>query len=71
MTDDNSKHNDDLETRTADGSSRDKQPLPSIDRIASFRIDKTISSGASGTVFLAYDESMKRQVALKILHPSL
>ena len=71
MTDDNSKPNDDLETRSADGSSGDKRPLPTIDRIASFRIDKTISSGGGGTVFLAYDESMKRKVALKVLHPSL
>lgn len=71
MTDDSSKHNDDLETRSANGSSGDKRPLPTIDRIASFRIDKTISSGGGGTVFLAYDESMKRQVALKVLHPSL
>ncbi len=71
MTNDNSKHDDDLETRSADGSSKDKQPLPTIDRIASFRIDKTISSGGGGTVFLAYDESMKRKVALKVLHPSL
>ena len=71
MTDDNSRPNDDLETRSADGSSGDKRPLTTIDRIASVRIDKTISSGGGGTVFLAYDESMKRKVALKVLHPSL
>lgn len=38
--------------------------------IGTFRIEATISSGGMGTVFRAYDESMKRPVALKVLHPS-
>lgn len=51
------------------------QPPPSgaqkLTRLGEFQIRSSIGVGGMGTVFLAYDESMKRDVALKVLHPSL
>ena len=44
---------------------------PRIKRLGHFRIDATLGSGGMGTIYLAYDESMKRSVALKVLHSSL
>ncbi|MGH8014648.1 MAG: serine/threonine protein kinase, partial [Candidatus Zixiibacteriota bacterium] len=64
-------NNNDFDTQTADGNIRKGPPIPRLERIGAFRIEKTLSSGSGGTVYLAFDESMKRRVALKVLHPSL
>ncbi len=40
-------------------------------QIASYRITRAIASGGMGTVYEATQESPRRRVALKILHPSL
>lgn len=39
--------------------------------IKGFRIKSTLGAGGMGAVYQAYDETMKRTVALKVLHPSL
>lgn len=43
----------------------------SIGILGQFRIDELIGSGSSGVVYLATDTTLNRQVALKILRPSL
>ncbi len=66
--DPNNSHTD--ETESVTGYSSHPKP-PDLDRLGSFKIEATISTGGMGTVYRAYDESMKRTVALKVLHPSL
>ena len=39
-------------------------------RIGEFRILRTIGRGGMGTVYEAYQESMRRRVALKVLNPA-
>lgn len=68
MTD---KKNNDFNTGTMGKGGPKGTPVPKIERLGSFRVEKELSSGGGGTVYLAFDESMKRRVALKVLHPSL
>jgi serine/threonine protein kinase len=58
------------ETESVSGYSGQPKPTP-IQCLGSFKIEAIISTGGMGTVYRAYDESMKRSVALKVLHPSL
>src|SRR5262245_50978522 len=46
-------------------------PEPTARRIGEFRILRSIGRGAMGTVYEAYQESMHRKVALKVLDSSL
>lgn len=41
------------------------------ERVAGFRIQRRLGSGAMGQVFLAVQESLAREVALKVLRPEL
>ncbi len=52
---------------TADGDSGD-HPLQ---RIGHYRVDRVLGSGAMGVVYLAHDEAIDRQVAIKTIHPYL
>jgi|GEM_PF-6870133 len=45
--------------------------MPPFERLGTFRVEAMIGSGGMATVYKAYDESMKRVVALKVLHPLL
>jgi serine/threonine protein kinase len=50
----------------------DRKPdRPRIERLGHFKIEATLGCGGMGTIYRAYDESMKRPVALKVLHSSL
>lgn len=50
---------------------KDRRSPLTPDRLGCFRIESLINSGGMGSVYRAYDESMKRHVALKVLHASL
>ena len=69
MADDQDNRDKDRTRTVSDqSSSSDRQGLK---RLGEFQIRSSIGLGGMGTVYLAYDESMKRDVALKVLHPSL
>jgi serine/threonine-protein kinase len=42
-------------------------PLP--ERVGPYRVERELGAGGFGVVYLAYDPDVKRQVALKVLHP--
>jgi len=70
MSEDDRKRPDESETESIDGSPRDPDQ-PRIKQLGPFRLEATIGVGGMGTIYRAYDESMKRTVALKVLHASL
>ncbi|MFH1373346.1 MAG: serine/threonine-protein kinase [bacterium] len=70
MSESDKKKPDDSKTESIPDLVRDVEKAR-IKRIGSFRINRTIGSGGMASVFEAYDESMKRTIALKVLHPSL
>ena len=44
---------------------------PPVERIGSFRLGELIGAGGMGAVFRAYDETLGREIAVKILGPDL
>ena len=61
---------DDDRTETWDGTPQGPD-RPRIEQLGHFRIEGTLGHGGMGTINRAYDESMKRPVALKVLQSSL
>jgi serine/threonine protein kinase len=61
--------NDDAKTEPVAGfdGNRDR---PRIDRLGQYRILSTLGSGGMATIYRAHDDSMKREIALKVLHSS-
>ena len=53
------------------GDSGERPDRPRIERLGHFKIEATLGSGGMGTIYRAYDDSMKRPIALKVLHSSL
>ena len=45
--------------------------METINNIGNYQIIKPVGSGGMSTVYMALDEKLKRQVALKMLHPHL
>ncbi len=45
--------------------SADEQP----DRIGRYRVDRVLGKGGFGIAYLAYDDQLRRPVAIKVLHP--
>ena len=65
-----SENQDDDRTKSVSNQS-DGPDRPRIERLGQFKIESTLGSGGMGTIYRAFDESMKRPVALKVLHSSL
>lgn len=70
MSESDKKKPDDNRTESIPELVKDVQEAK-LKRIGPFRIDRTLGTGGTASVFEAYDESMKRTIALKVLHPSL
>ncbi|HUV65634.1 MAG TPA: protein kinase [Sedimentisphaerales bacterium] len=68
MSRDDDRDNDLTESM---GDFGEKPDRPRIEKLGHFKIEATLGSGGMGTIYKAYDESMKRMVALKVLHRSL
>jgi tRNA A-37 threonylcarbamoyl transferase component Bud32 len=55
--------------RLAGLSERKAGPVSVPERVGPYRIERELGAGGFGVVYLAYDPDVKREVALKVLHP--
>jgi len=58
-----------LEQTTVSGHASSAPRAAGPDQIGPYRIERELGQGGFGIVYLGYDPDVKRQVALKVLHP--
>ncbi len=59
-----------LETPAASGDPELAQQLGKVERVGSYRLIRVLGEGGMGVVFLAEQDSPRREVAIKIVHPA-
>jgi serine/threonine protein kinase len=55
--------------QTTDGEAAGRTLTPHPEQVGPYRLQRQLGMGGFGIVFLAWDPDVKRQVALKVLHP--
>ncbi len=60
-----------LETAESNGPKSDTKILPPDTRVGRYVVRKPLGRGGMGCVYLAWDDDLRRTVAVKVMHPAL